>query len=55
MIEPTGMVEVCGIRSSRSRLCSDKLQVYEALVFWEFDRGHPQGAAQANCKSLTWL
>ena len=55
MIEPTGMVEVSDTRSSRSRLCSDKLRVYEALVFWEFDRGHPQGAVQANCKSLTLL
>lgn len=55
MIELTGMVEVCGIRSSRSRLCLDKLQVWEALVFWEFDRGHPSGAVQANCKSLTLL
>jgi len=55
MIEPTGMVEVSDTRFSRSRLYSDKLQVWEALVFWEFDRGHPQGAIQANCKSLTLL
>lgn len=55
MIEPIGMVEVSDTRSSRSRLCSEKLQVYEALVLWEFDRGHPQEAVQANGKSPTLL